>query len=56
VRVGDRVKVTAIWSEYRGMEGAVEQTEPCVLVLFDRDVHPIRVDAESLKVLEEDAE
>lgn len=49
MNVGDRVRVSALWSEFWGMNGVVTQTEPCVMVLLDGDRYPIRVDAVSLE-------
>ncbi len=52
MRVGDRVKVVAHWSEFRGMVGEVVQVDPCVMVHFEREAKPIRVDVVSLKLEE----
>ena len=51
-RAGDRVRVSALWSEFRGMRGVVVQTVPHCMVLLDGEAHPLRVDAVSLEVLD----
>ena len=48
LRVGDRVEVVAQWSEFRGQAGEVTQVEPCVMVLLDEYVQPLRIDPVSL--------
>ena len=50
LRVGDSVRVTALWSEFWGMGGKVTQVTPCVMVLLAYEKNPIRVDADSLAV------
>jgi hypothetical protein len=51
--VGARVRVTAHWSSFRDMSGRVTQVEPCVMVLLDGYIHPIRIDPVSLSELGE---
>lgn len=50
MRVGDRVRVVAAWSQFRGLTGVVVQVTPCVMVLLDEYKQPIRIDAVSLAI------
>ncbi|HXG69944.1 MAG TPA: hypothetical protein VNJ04_04945 [Gemmatimonadaceae bacterium] len=50
MRVGDRTRVVAIWSEFWGMAGVVTQVEPWVMVLIDGDSYPIKFDPAALAV------
>lgn len=48
MRVGDRIRVEALWSEFWGYDGVVVAVDPHVMVLLDGDSFPIRIDAVSL--------
>ena len=48
VRLGTRVTVTAQWSSFRGMRGAVIAVHPHVMILIDGDKYPIRVGAKEI--------
>ncbi len=50
MRIGDRVRVSALWSAFWGQKGKVTQVAPCVMVLLDEYDHPIRIDAVSLEM------
>jgi hypothetical protein len=43
MRPGDRVIVTAQWSSFFGMKGAVAAVRPHLMILVDGDSYPIRV-------------
>ncbi len=45
---GDRVVVTAQWSSFFGMKGAVASVRPHLMILIDGDKFPIRVGAKEI--------
>jgi hypothetical protein len=53
IYVGDRVRVVAHWSAFRGTVGTVTQAKPYVMVRIDGDKGSMRFDAVALEVVEE---
>lgn len=50
MRVGERVRFVAAWSSFYGMTGAIVQMQPHIMILIDRDKHPIRVGEREIAV------
>lgn len=44
IDLGARVEVIASWSSFRGMRGRVVQTDPFLMVVFDDDPRPMRIE------------
>lgn len=43
MKVGDRIVVTALWSSFHTMKGAIVSMSPHLMVLIDHDMRPIRM-------------
>lgn len=53
MKVGDRVRVIAAWSSFRGREGNVKQTDPFPMVLLDGESKELRVGESEVLVIEQ---